>query len=145
MKSFFMSWLSIWTANKKCQWYQQKHVIEMHKQWKYFVNISFHFWVMFSWLSARNKKFLQYIEKLISSDIRLKCYNITVIIESVNNEHDAHNVEADQVESNTPILKQLLGSLHQIIKAFVDNMLEVTTDSWVHAIRQLCWEIPVIV
>ena len=100
---------------------------------------------MFSWLSARNKKFLQYIEKLIFSDILLKCYNITVIIESVNNEHDAHNVEADQVESNTPILKQLLGSLYQIIKAFVDNMLEVTTDSWVHAIRQLCWEIPVIV
>ena len=83
---------------------------------------------LFSFLSygqliiARNRKFLQYIEKLIFSDILLKCFNITVI-ESMNNEHDAHNVKADKVESNTPILKQHLGSLHMIIKTFVDNTL----------------------
>lgn len=47
----------------------------------------------------------------------------------MNNEHDAHNVKADKVESNTPILKLHLGSLHLIIKAFVDNTLEDTTDS----------------
>ena len=41
----------------------------------------------------------------------------------MNNEHDAHNVKADKVESNTLILKQHLGSLHMIIKTFVDNTL----------------------
>ena len=60
---------------------------------------------MVSILSAPNGKFLQNIEKLIFSDILLKCYNF-ILIESMNNEHDAHKVKADKVESNTPILKE---------------------------------------